>query len=229
MRLDRYLSHASGLSRKQVRQLIRAAAVTVNGTLARDPARAVAATDRVELDGAEIATPAARYFMLHKPAGVVCANRDRSQPTVIDLLAEPRPEVLQIAGRLDRDATGLVLLTDDGQWNHRLTSPRRHCRKRYRVELAEALVADAAERLQRGLWLQRERRRTGPAELTLLGPTEVVLVISEGRYHQVKRMFAALGNRVTALHREAIGAIVLDTALAPGDYRPLTAAEIAGV
>ncbi len=229
MRLDRYLSNATDLSRKQIHLLIKAEAVTVNGDLADSPAQAVAATDRVVLNDSEIAAPTARYFMLYKPVGVVSATRDSGHPTVIDLVDEPRPADLQVAGRLDIDATGLVLITDDGQWNHRLTAPRSHCRKRYRVTLAETLAAGAAGQLERGLWLQQEKRRTAPAELTVLGPTEVILTITEGRYHQVKRMFAALGNRVVALHREAVGAITLDAALEPGDYRPLTAAEIARV
>lgn len=229
MRLDRYLSNATGISRKRIHRLIKAGAIAVNGRPADKPAQAVAAADRVTFNDVEIAAPAARYFMLYKPAGVVCATRDHEHPTVIDLFDEPRPERLQVAGRLDIDATGLVLITDDGQWNHRLTAPRSRCRKRYRVALADPLAPGAAQQLQRGLWLSQEKRRTAPAELTELGPTQVILTITEGRYHQVKRVFAALGNRVTGLHREAIGEITLDPSLKPGQYRPLTAAEIASV
>ncbi|MDX1605434.1 MAG: 16S rRNA pseudouridine(516) synthase RsuA [Candidatus Competibacterales bacterium] len=227
MRLDRYLSQATGLTRKQVRGLIRTGAVTVAGAPMHDPARHIDPDQAVALDGAEVATPAARYFMLHKPAGVVCATRDGRHPTVLDLLDEPRPEALQIAGRLDRDATGLVLITDDGPWNHRLTSPRHHCPKTYLVTLAEALDAKAADHLRRGVWLERERQRCRPAEVEPLSPGEIRLTLTEGRYHQVKRMLAAVGNRVTALHRERIGALALDPELAPGAYRPLDAREIA--
>ncbi len=229
MRLDRYLSNTTGLSRRQVRGLVKNGAVTVNAEPVSDFARRVEPTDRVLLDGVEIDTPRPRYFMLHKPDGYLCATRDNRHPTVIDLLAEPRPEDLQIAGRLDIDTTGLVLITDDGQWNHRLTSPRSQCPKTYRVELAEPLDEQAAEQLRRGVWLHNEKTRCQPAELEHEHPTSIRLTITEGRYHQVKRMFAAVGNQVVALHRERIGGIVLDPALAPGEYRPLTEVEIAGV
>lgn len=229
MRLDRYLSNATDLSRRQVRGLIKNGVVTVNGEPITDFARQVDPADRVLLEGAEIETPRPRYFMLHKPDGYLCATTDSHHPTIIDLLNEPRLEDLQIAGRLDIDTTGLVLITDDGQWNHRLTSPRSHYPKTYRVDLAEPLDPDAARQLERGVWLRHEKQRCRPAELVIDNPHRVWLTIVEGRYHQVKRMFAAVGNRVTALHREQIGNIVLDPALEPGEYRPLSEAEIAEI
>lgn len=228
MRLDRYLSNATDLSRRQVRGLIKSGAVTVNGVPVPDFARQIDATDRVLLEGVEIETPRPRYFMLNKPDGYLCATTDGQHPTVIDLLNEPRLEDLQIAGRLDLDTTGLVLITDDGQWNHRLTAPRSRCPKTYRVDLAEPLDAGAARQLERGVWLRNEQQRCRPAELLMDNPNRVRLTIVEGRYHQVKRMFAAVGNRVTALHRERIGNIVLDPALVPGEYRPLSEAEVTG-
>lgn len=229
MRLDRYLSNATDLSRKQVRGRIKNGAVAVNGMPITDFAHQVDPTDRVLLEGAEIETPRPRYFMLHKPDGYVCATTDSQHPTVIDLLNEPRVEDLQIAGRLDLDTTGLVLITDDGQWNHRLSSPRSDCPKTYRVDLAEPLGEDAVRQLERGVWLRNEKQRCRPAELVIDNPHRVWLTIVEGRYHQVKRMFAAVGNRVTALHRERIGHIVLDPDLEPGAYRPLSEAEIAEI
>lgn len=228
MRLDRYLSNATDLSRKQVRGRIKNGAVTVNGATITDFARQIDPTDRVQLDGIEIETPRPRYFMLHKPDGYLCATGESQYPTVLDLLDEPRLDELQIAGRLDLDTTGLVLITDDGRWNHRLTSPRSHCPKTYRVDLAEPLDENAAKQLERGVWLHNDKQRCRPAELVIDSPRRVRLTIVEGRYHQVKRMFAAVGNRVTALHRERIGTIVLDPALEPGEYRALTEAEIAG-
>lgn len=169
--------------------------------------------------------------MLHKPAGYVCANTDGNHPVVLDLLDEDWLDDLQIAGRLDIDTTGLVLLTDDGQWNHRMTAPARECSKVYRVTLHAPLSAAAAEQLHNGVVLVDEKKRTRPAQLQFLDEqqTELLLTIHEGKYHQVKRMFAAVGNHVVALHRERIGNIVLDPALAPGAYRALTAAEITGV
>jgi 16S rRNA pseudouridine516 synthase len=134
-----------------------------------------------------------------------------------------------VAGRLDIDTTGLVLLTDDGDWSHRITSPRHRCSKTYRAVLAEPLDESAVTRFAEGLLLRNEGKKTLPAELELLSPTEARLTLSEGRYHQVKRMFAALGNRVVALHRERIGAVALDAGLQPGQWRELTAQEIAAL
>ncbi|WP_049097636.1 16S rRNA pseudouridine(516) synthase RsuA, partial [Klebsiella michiganensis] len=133
------------------------------------------------------------------------------------------------AGRLDIDTTGLVLMTDDGQWSHRITSPRHHCEKTYLVTLENPLDESTAEQFAKGVQLHNEKDLTKPAVLEVVTPTEVRLTISEGRYHQVKRMFAAVGNHVVGLHRERIGDIALDASLAPGEYRPLTAEEIASV
>lgn len=225
-RLDKYISNSSGLSRSEVKKLIKAGAVTVDDALATDPALKLNGNEDVCIDGTPIAAPKHRYFMLHKPAGVVSATKDADHPTALDLLYEARADQLQIAGRLDLDTTGLLLITDDGKWNHRLTAPRSDCDKRYRVWLAEPVEDDYACKLAKGVWLDNEKRRCLPAQLTIVSPTEVLLTIQEGKYHQVKRMFAALGNHVTALHREAVGAIELDPNLAPGDYRPLSQQEI---
>ena len=228
MRLDKFLSNATDFSRKDIRRLARLGLIEVNGSVTKDPARHVDVSDEVRCDGVVIGAPQPRYFMMHKPAGVVSVTRDSEHPTVLDLLDEPRPEALQIAGRLDLDTTGLLLITDDGAWNHRITSPRSRCVKTYRAELAEAIDPAVATRFAQGVWLDGEKRRTLPAELRILNPCEVELDIQEGKYHQVKRMFAAIGNRVVALHRVTVGHLRLDEELAPGDYRPLTPAEIAG-
>lgn len=226
MRLDKYLSQSTGLSRSAVRALLRRGAVSVDGLVEKAPERQVAAGQAIELEGLPVQAPGPRYFMLHKPLDVVCATEDRSHRTVLSLLDEPRVEALHPVGRLDRDATGLVLLTDDGQWSHGITAPRRHKDKMYRVTLAEPLAASAVERFARGMLLQGEDKPTLPARLELVSPTEARVTLQEGRYHQVKRMFAALGNRVLSLHREAIGPLVLDPALAPGEYRALTPDEV---
>ena len=227
MRLDKYLSQSTGLSRSQVRKLIKAGEVSVNGSAVEDAAFAVADEARVSLAGESIAPPAGRYLMLHKPAGYVCANKDPDHPTVIDLLWQvPRPENLQIVGRLDIDATGLVLVTDDGQWNHKITSPRTDTPKTYHVWLAESLTEAQTKQLRQGVLLRNEKQRSKPAKIVILSPREIRITISEGRYHQIKRMFAAVGNRVEALHREQIGNIILDAALEPGEYRALSQSEI---
>lgn len=229
MRLDKYISHVSDLSRKEVKRLLSAGYVTVDGELIKDPATQVTDSMEVCLDGEPLQPPRPRYFMLHKPKGYVCATTDPDHPTVLELLDEPNKDKLQIAGRLDLDTTGLVLITDDGKWNHAITSPRRDCKKTYYVTLASDISETTGEQFSQGVKLDGELKPTLPAELEVIYRNEARLTIAEGKYHQVKRMFAAVGNRVEELHRETVGAIVLDDTLEPGDYRELTDAEIHSV
>jgi 16S rRNA pseudouridine516 synthase len=233
LRLDRLISNSTGLSRSETRLAIRAKRVCVNGITASSASMALGCTDSVTLDGQSIEPPGPRYFMLHKPAGYVSATVDAAHPTALELLrGEPRCLDLQIAGRLDRDTTGLLLLTDDGDWNHRLTSPARQCEKVYWVQLRDPLSAQAIAQLEAGILLRGEQRPTRPARVAMPDQTDrrqVLLTILEGKYHQVKRMFAATGNLVLGLHRERIGGITLDPNLGPGEYRPLTAAEVQSI
>ena len=229
MRLDKYLSNFSGLSRKEARQVIKKGDVLVDGNMITDPTFTLAGDAQVQWSGMEVAPAGPRYFMLNKPAGYVCANRDSQHPTVLELLDEDDIESLQVAGRLDMDTTGLVLITDDGQWNHRVTSPKTRKAKIYHVQLTEPIGAAAVKLFADGILLRSEKKRTRPAELEILNATEVRLTLHEGKYHQVKRMFAALNNHVAQLHRERIADIVLDPELQPGEYRPLTATEIASI
>ena len=170
-----------------------------------------------------------RYFMLHKPQGYVCANKDKEHLTVINLIEEPRAENLSVAGRLDIDTTGLVLLTDDGQWLHRVISPRHHCTKVYYIETERVIDERQRNKLEQGVWLNHEKTRTRPAQLETIDEYHYRLTLTEGRYHQVKRMLAAIDNHVESLHREQIGAIRLDPLLAPGEYRPLSVQEIESI
>lgn len=227
MRLDKYLSQALNITRKQAHICIRRGDVTVDGAVVKKLASPVLEGARVELDGATVEASGPRYLMLHKPLGYVCATTDGEHPTVLDLIPNELQRDLHPAGRLDIDTTGLVLLSNDGQWTHRITAPRRRCPKVYRVELAEPLCADAEQRFAAGILLRTESEPTRSAELQRLGPQQARVTLSEGRYHQVKRMFAALGNRVVALHREQIGALALDPDLEPGEFRHLSAAEVA--
>ncbi len=229
MRLDKYIAQTTDLSRALVKIALRNKRVTVNGEPVKDASLHLSPTDTVQLDGEALSPVGARYFMLHKPVGYICATTDSHHPTVLDLLNEPNKHALHIAGRLDIDTTGLVLITDDGPWTHRVTSPRHECKKTYFVKLAEDLLADAEEKLHAGIQLNSEKHLTKPATLERLSGSEVRLTISEGKYHQVKRMFAALNNRVTELRRERIGAIALDGSLAVGEYRPLTEIEIKSI
>lgn len=224
MRLDYFLAHATGLTRKQVKQLISSGAVTVDGT-ARPKAGLLLRGETVWLHGETVQLPGEQYLMLHKPAGVVCSTDDPQHPSVLTLLPPALRRTLRIVGRLDIDTTGLLLLTTDGQWSHRITSPRSHCPKRYRAVLADPLDEHALQRLREGLVLRDDPTPTRPAQAQLLDAQTLLLTLTEGRYHQVKRMLAAVGNRVLALHREAIGDIELDASLQPGEWRALTAEE----
>lgn len=232
MRLDRWISNYTGLSRQDVRRALKAQQISVNGALATAADQPVSEADTVLLAGDRICAPQPRYFMLHKPAGYVCANSDSEHPVVLDLLDEDNKHSLQIAGRLDLDTTGLVLITDDGTWNHRVTAPSRKCRKTYRVILDAPLHDEAADKLRTGVLLQNEKKPTQSAGLDFVDDNDrrtVLLSIHEGKYHQVKRMLAAVGYHVVALHREQVGDITLDATLPLGAYRPLTPAEIASV
>lgn len=228
-RLDRLLSQAAGLSRSEAQAAVRAGRVVVDGTVVRDPAAKVAERAVVALDGVLVGPRGPRYLMLHKPAGCVCATRDGRHPTVLDLLPSPERAGLHVVGRLDLDVTGLVLLTDDGDWSHRVSAPRRRCPKTYLADLAQPIADAALEALRRGLRLRGEDRDTAPALVTRLAAARVRLTVTEGRYHQVKRMFAAVGNRVTGLHRERVGPLELDPTLPPGAWRDLTPGEVAGL
>ncbi len=227
MRLDQFIATSSPLSRKEARRAIHAGGVEVNGEVWKETGKHVPAGAQVMLEGAQLTLPGERYLMLHKPEGVVSATRDSEHPTALDLLPAELTRNLHIAGRLDADTTGLLLLTTDGQWSHRITSPRVECPKTYRVSLSTPVSDSAIKTLEKGVLLNNDPKPTKPAQVRVLGQRLIELTISEGRYHQVKRMLAAVGNHVEALHRQSIGDIILDPALGPGAYRELTEQEIA--
>ncbi|MGL4204611.1 MAG: 16S rRNA pseudouridine(516) synthase RsuA [Aeromonadaceae bacterium] len=227
MRLDKFITESLGLSRSQAGRVIRAGEVEINGQVSKNASLHIGEDDVVQFDGQTLRLTGPRYLMLHKPEGYVCSNDDPDHPTVMLLLEEPAIGKLHCAGRLDLDTTGLLLITDDGQWSHRITSPRHECAKTYRVWLADPVPESAIAEFAAGVQLRSERELTRPAELVLVSETEALLTIHEGKYHQVKRMFAAIGNKVIRLHREQVGPLALDPELAPGEYRFLTAEEVA--
>lgn len=229
MRLDKYLSQATGLPRSQVKRLIKSRKVVLNDTVNQDHGYQVKATDEVLLDGRIVPPPGPRYLMLNKPQETICATEDLEHPTVIDLLELENIKNLHPAGRLDIDTTGLVLITDDGQWSHRVTSPKHRCDKVYLVNTAEPISDETATAFAEGILLRNEEQPTLPARLELLDEYQARVTLQEGRYHQVKRMFAAMGNKVVALHRESVGQIVLDEDLEPGEFRFLTPEEVASI
>lgn len=227
MRLDKYIAHCTGAGRKEVKRWLHAEHVTVAGKTVKNSGLKITPEQTVLLNGKPLQYPSPRYLMLNKPTGVVCTNNNGEHPSVLDCLTDTDTSDLQIAGRLDKDTTGLVLITDDGQWNHKITAPRAAKDKVYWVTTAEPIAELCIAQFAAGLQLNNESKLTLPATLEILSPREARVTLHEGRYHQVKRMFAACGNHVTGLHRESVAGIALDPALAPGQFRALTAHEIA--
>lgn len=229
MRLDKFLAEQTGLTRSQANKALKQSAVEINGEIEKNGARKVSSEDEIYFEGERLYwLEGNQYFMLYKPQDCVCSHDDGDYPTVYQFFDYPLAGKLHCAGRLDADTTGLVLLTDDGQWSHRVTSPKHHCEKTYLVTLADPVENHYQQECEKGILLRGEKTPTLPAKLEIIDDYNVNLTISEGRYHQVKRMFAALGNKVVALHRWRIGDIVLDDNLQEGAFRPLTEQEIAG-
>lgn len=226
MRLDFYLSHVTSLARKASKIAASKGRVTVNGVVVKKANYMVQEGDQICLDETLLEWPSEGYYLLHKPAGYVCATEDPDHPTVIDLLPSHLGQDLKIVGRLDKDTTGLLLLTTDGQWLHRITSPRNACNKRYRIMLADPVTDDALKQLEEGVMLNGEAQPTLPAVAERISECEIYLTIQEGKYHQVKRMMAAVGNKVEELHRDQIGPLCLDEDVAPGQFRALTDNEV---
>ena len=230
MRLDRLLGNQPQLNRQQARLLLAGGRVRVDGLVCRDGQFEVREFHRVELDDQLLqAGKSARYFMLHKPAGVVSATWHAEHRTVIDLLDEADKHDLHLAGRLDLNTSGLLLITNDGLWSRRATAPDGSHAKVYRVETEQDIDPACIEAFAKGLYFAYENLTTRPALLQIDTPRSAHLTLFEGRYHQVKRMFGHFRNKVIGLHRESLGSIQLDPNLPPGSYRPLTAAEIASV
>ncbi|MFT6154966.1 MAG: 16S rRNA pseudouridine516 synthase [Bermanella sp.] len=228
MRLDKFLCETQGVSRSIAGNMVKKGRVFINQKRAASPSLKIKPNeDNITLDSKDInAVTGFRYFMMYKPEGVVCANQDSEHSIVFDLMQTTiNLQTLHTVGRLDIDTTGLLFITDDGQWSHALTSPKHQHDKTYRAWLAEPLIDDAEARCREGIMLNNENHSTKPAKLQRVTNTEVLLTISEGRYHQVKRMFAALGNRVIKLHRENISGVQLDENLKLGEYRELTTEE----
>ena len=225
MRLDRWLATLSVGSRSEVKQWIRGGQAAVNGRIILDPALSFETEqDRLVLNGKELDGRVVRHVMLYKPAGILTAARDARQPTVMDLLLPVYRGIgCMPVGRLDKDTTGLLLLTCDGELNHRLLSPGRHVEKRYRALVEGELEEKDVEAFAAGMDLGDVTAQ--PAKLTILRPSLAEVIIAEGKFHQVKRMFAAVGHEVLELHRCAFGPLELDPALQEGQWRELTAEE----
>lgn len=230
MRLDKYLS-LLGYTRKVAKALCAAGRVRIGGEAIRDASIHVPEGGAVFLDGESIKAEAHCHLMVHKPEGVLTATTDpRGQMTVLDLIPQGvRRQELGPVGRLDRNVSGLVILTTDGQLAHRLISPKWSIPKRYIAEVEGELTEADVRRMAEGIALKDFTAL--PAELTILGAgqdeSEAELIVTEGKYHQVKRMFGALGHSVLRLRRASIGGIALDPALPSGGWRHLSEAEMA--
>lgn len=229
MRLDKYLCESSDLTRSLARSALARGEITVNGEVVKRGTFVVQEGDQVQWDGETLEVIGLRYIMLNKPAGYECSLKNSQHLPVMDLLDVDKRDRLHTVGRLDVDTTGLILITDDGQWTHRIISPRHRCDKVYLATLAEPLPDDAEARFAAGIVLEGEDKATLPAVLERVGTHQARLTIQEGKYHQVRRMFAALGNLVTALHRERIGPVALDEDLQPGESRYLTPVEVSAL
>lgn len=232
MRLDKFISKATELSRKEAKKILHAAEVTVNHQVVKDSSYHVDSLNDEVLWAGEPLTVASgnRYLLLHKPPGFECTLKPKDYPIVTELIAIPEVASLRIAGRLDVDTTGALLLSDDGGWLHRVTSPKHQHAKVYQLTLADAMdatqQADAIDQVAKGILLEGDDDKTKPATLTFTDSTHATLTLTEGKYHQVKRMMAFFGNRVTQLHRASIGELTL-TNLEEGECRFLNSEEIA--
>ena len=236
MRLDRLLANMGYGSRKEMQQLVKLGAVTLDGAAVADADMRVAVepalSERLRVRGARLDPPPGMALMLHKPLGVTCSHKETGA-LVYDLLPDRwrlREPAISTVGRLDKDTSGLLLLTDDGALLHRIISPRHHVPKRYLATLARPLGGDEAALFAAGgLMLEGDDKPLAPAVLEPLSETTARLTVTEGRYHQVRRMFAAVGNHVAALHRDRIGALDLPADLEPGKYRLMGEADVAAV
>ena len=226
-RLDKILANTGRWSRKEVKELVRAGRVSVDGRIVRSPEEKYDPAAGFSVDGEPISGERLTYLMLHKPAGLVSATEDPRQPTVLSLLPEHLRRVgLFPAGRLDKDTEGLLLLTNDGPLAHDLLSPRRHVDKTYFVRVDGVLDGADTAAFEAGMTLT-DGYTCLPAGLEVLeAPETAIVTLREGKYHQIKRMLAARGKPVVYLKRLTMGPLTLDPALAPGAWRPLTAEEL---
>ena len=235
-RIDKLLSSMGYGSRTEMARLAKAGGITLDGAEVEDVSQRIAVTPdlpaRMQVDGQGLDPLPGVVILLNKPLGMTCSHKEDG-PLVYDLLParwRRRDPAISTVGRLDKQTSGLLLMTDDGDLLHRLISPKRHVRKTYRATLARPLTgAEGAVFASGHMMLEGEAKPLLPAELEVLGPREARLHITEGRYHQIRRMFAAVGNHVEALHREAMGGLRLDEGMEPGAWRVLGVEEVGRV
>ena len=234
MRLDKYLSDMGAGTRSELKKEIRKSGASVDGVVVKDPGCSVSPASRIIFRGSVVGYDEFEYYMLNKPAGVISASEDDREPTVVDLIDEPKRRDLFPVGRLDRDTEGLLLITNDGALSHRLLSPKHHVDKVYYVKASGILDESDVELFGQGLVLT-DGLECLPADLKILSvsdeeyTTEAEITIREGKFHQVKRMFSSVGAEVIYLKRLSMGPLILDSELSPGEYRRLTSDEMASL
>lgn len=232
LRLDKYLADMGLGTRSEIKEWIRKGRVMLNDTVCKKPeSKVIVGTDRVSFDNSLVEYVQNKYIMLHKPAGVVSATNDNVSETVLDLITDKISKNLFPVGRLDKDTEGLLLITNDGELAHRLLSPKKHVDKVYYAKVRGRVTQEDKDAFLQGVDIKDEEL-TMPAVLNILISdeiSEIELTLHEGRFHQVKRMFEAVGKEVIYLKRLSMGSLVLDPDLKPGEYRELTEQELSGL
>lgn len=224
-RLDKFLCDLNIGTRSQVKTFIQKGLVTVNGEIIKKPECKVSDTDSVCYQGQALSGEQYAYYMLHKPAGIISATEDKFQTTVLEYFKEEPCKNLYPVGRLDKDTEGLLLITNDGELGHRLLSPRHHIPKTYYVELEHSVTESEIALLETGVDIG-EKNVTLPAKIEIIDEKMLYITITEGKFHQIKRMFEAVNNKVIYLKRISMGNLALDDSLPKGHYRRLTIEEI---
>ncbi len=234
-RIDRYISKHLSINRRDIKLMLAQGRIVINGDIIRDVTTVVEEFDHVVLDGEVLQNKQALYIMLHKPVGVVSATKDEIHKTVIDLLASNMgsspldTSSLHIVGRLDLNTSGLLLLTNDSRWSRRLMAPEEKVSKVYQVGLENEITDEYISAFAEGMYFQFEDITTQPAQLKILSPRVAEVILQEGKYHQIKRMFGRFRNPVITLHRSAIGNLILDKTLRAGESRALTSEEVSSI
>jgi len=225
-RLDRFLSAQLQVPRKTIKPLLARGLIKIDGHVAKDADQMVDEFSRVVFKDKILQNKTPYYLMLHKPKGVVSATKDKLHKTVIDLLKLKYKKQLHIVGRLDFNSTGLLLLTNAGRWSRSITDPENEIKKRYKVKVEQPLTQEMVKVFSEGIYFAYENIITKPAQLTILSSYQAEVVLQEGRYHQIKRMFGYFNNKVLDIHRVAIGNICLDSDLGPSQSRNLSSHEL---
>lgn len=223
MRLDKYLSHCGLGTRTQTRHLIKQGVVEVDGIVCKQLGRHIQ-NESVTVYGEPLEYEAFLYYMVHKPKGILSASKDPKQPTVVELLQGENPLPVHVVGRLDKDTTGLILLTNNGALAHNIISPKTKLPKVYEMILDDVLSPQEIQSLEKGVLL--DEKMTLPSKIEHLHGTTYNMTLMEGRFHQIKRMMAVVNRDVVELHRTTIGPLSLDDNLAVGEYRVLSKEEV---